>query len=532
MEQFGIHLEQSTVRESLLFSAAMRLGYTVSNAKREALCDSVLKALELKSIENKLVGNATTGLSFEEIKRLTIAVELVANPAILFADEPTSGLEAHAALTVMRVLRRLADSGRTVVATVHQPNEEIFNMFDRLLLLKRGGEVVYFDKIGTNSKQLLSYFQAIPGVEPCGKAINPATWMLNVIGAGTQTTETNAKDFAGIYRSSSIYTDTLRTISQLASKEAADNTIHCENNDPKQQREGKVVDAIGASTSHATVKSDAACEETVFAVGFPAQVALLSRRNFLEYYRTPGYSLYRVLIVTGLSIVAGLIFVGGKLRDASDVQSIISSISVIVTVAGNYNVGTIIPFMYEHKALFYRERASNTYSAEAFAVAANLVEDPFILVSSSNVLNALRSYVQMVCWSAASALHGHWLLLHCWVGSLAGLGVLLFPGDVLDIPHALHFRRTPHLHVAAKRWFSTDRCHNLYATVNAIQWHQYPRQPNPRVSDLAVLSFTHALGDGGLHYDAVSVRRRPDLQSVWHSCTSRHECNVRRGEQQ
>lgn len=370
VEQFGIHLEQSTVRESLLFSAAMRLGKDATSARREALCDVVLDVLELEPIADRLVGNSSTGLSFEEIKRLTIAVELVANPSILFADEPTSGLEAHAALTVMKVLRGLADMGRTVVATVHQPNEEIFQMFDRLLLLKRGGEVVYFDKLGEKSANLLSFFQAIPGVEPCEPSINPATWMLTVIGAGTQS-GTLSTDFAGIYRGSQSYVDTIKQIQQLVAADSsqAETVVHADRKEEDALLTREVDE--GSSGKHV---------EPAFATSTSVQVSLLTYRNFLEYYRTPGYSLYRILIVTGLSVVTSLIFVNGKLTDASDVQSVISSINVIITVAGNYNVGTIIPFMYNHKALFYRERASNTYSAQAFAIAANIVEDPFILV--------------------------------------------------------------------------------------------------------------------------------------------------------
>ena len=66
------------------------------------------------------------GLSVEQRKRLTIAVELVANPSIVFMDEPTSGLDARAAAIVMRTVRNTVDTGRTVVCTIHQPSIDIF----------------------------------------------------------------------------------------------------------------------------------------------------------------------------------------------------------------------------------------------------------------------------------------------------------------------------------------------------------------------------------------------------------------------
>ncbi len=69
-----------------------------------------------------------SGLSVEQRKRLTIAVELVANPSIVFMDEPTSGLDARAAAIVMRTVRNTVDTGRTVVCTIHQPSIDIFEV--------------------------------------------------------------------------------------------------------------------------------------------------------------------------------------------------------------------------------------------------------------------------------------------------------------------------------------------------------------------------------------------------------------------
>lgn len=111
---------------------------------------------------------------------MTIAVELCANCDVLFADEPTSGLTSKEALLTMRALRRVALYGLPVIATVHQPSQEIFGLFDRLLLLKRGGHTVFFGK----TAQLVGYFEALPDVEKMSEGMNPATWMLTLIGAG------------------------------------------------------------------------------------------------------------------------------------------------------------------------------------------------------------------------------------------------------------------------------------------------------------------------------------------------------------
>jgi len=95
--------------------------------------EEVMELVELKPLRHALVGlPGVNGLSIEQRKRLTIAVELVANPSIIFMDEPTSGLDARAAAIVMRTVRNTVDTGRTVVCTIHQPSIHIFESFDEV----------------------------------------------------------------------------------------------------------------------------------------------------------------------------------------------------------------------------------------------------------------------------------------------------------------------------------------------------------------------------------------------------------------
>ena len=95
--------------------------------------EEVMELVELKPLRQALVGlPSENGLSTEQRKRLTIAVELVANPSIIFMDEPTSGLDARAAAIVMRTVRNTVDTGRTVVCTIHQPSIDIFEAFDEV----------------------------------------------------------------------------------------------------------------------------------------------------------------------------------------------------------------------------------------------------------------------------------------------------------------------------------------------------------------------------------------------------------------
>ncbi|KAH9780000.1 ABC transporter G family member 37 [Citrus sinensis] len=165
---------------------------------------SVLQTIELDGIKDSLVGlPGVNGLSTEQRKRLTIAVELVANPSIIFMDEPTSGLDARAAATVMRAVKNVVETGRTVVCTIHQPSIDIFEAFDDLVLMKNGGRIIYFGPLGQHSCKVIEYFECIPGVLKIKDNYNPATWMLEVSSNSMETQL--GVDFAQIYRESTLY---------------------------------------------------------------------------------------------------------------------------------------------------------------------------------------------------------------------------------------------------------------------------------------------------------------------------------------
>nr|TKR79749.1 pleiotropic drug resistance protein 1-like [Populus alba] len=168
------HSPQVTVYESLLYSAWLRLPPEVDSETRRMFIEEVMDLVELNPLRHALVGlPGVNGLSTEQRKRLTIAVELVANPSIIFMDEPTSGLDARAAAIV-------DENRRTVVCTIHQPSIDIFEAFDELFLMKRGGQEIYVGPLGRHSTHLIKYFEAIEGVSKIKDGYNPATWMLEI----------------------------------------------------------------------------------------------------------------------------------------------------------------------------------------------------------------------------------------------------------------------------------------------------------------------------------------------------------------
>ncbi|THF96508.1 hypothetical protein TEA_027778 [Camellia sinensis var. sinensis] len=130
-EQTDIHSPHVIVYESLQYFAWLLLPSNIDSTTRKTFVDEVMELVELTPLSEALVRlPGANGLSTEQRKRLTITIELVANPSIIFMDEPTSGLDARAAAIVMRTVRNTVDTGRTVVCTIHQPSIDIFNTFD------------------------------------------------------------------------------------------------------------------------------------------------------------------------------------------------------------------------------------------------------------------------------------------------------------------------------------------------------------------------------------------------------------------
>jgi ABC-type multidrug transport system ATPase subunit len=189
--------------------------------------------------------------------------QLLKNPSIIFLDEPTSGLDSLAASTVMRGLKRIALAGRAVCATIHQPSIAIFNDFDELLLLKQGGDAVYFGELGENSSKLIAYlerYDATPKIQP---GENPATWMLTTNGAGSANSNKKPFDYAGSYTQSAVRAQCLERINQICAEAREENKVSF----PSE-----------------------------FATSSKTQSITVLLRAMTVYFRSPNYNLTRVMV--------------------------------------------------------------------------------------------------------------------------------------------------------------------------------------------------------------------------------------------
>ncbi|BGP42824.1 ATP-binding cassette transporter snq2 [Rhodotorula kratochvilovae] len=169
------HLPALTVRETLRYAARLKLKKQ-STAACHARAEEIIRMLGLAPCADNLVGGELLkGISGGEKRRVSLGVQLIAGAAVLYADEPLTGLDAFTAQSVMQTLSDLAAAGHTVVITVHQPRAEIWDAIDEVLLLAKGGRTVYSGP----AREVLLFFEGAG--EVCPSNYNPADFVLDAI---------------------------------------------------------------------------------------------------------------------------------------------------------------------------------------------------------------------------------------------------------------------------------------------------------------------------------------------------------------
>ncbi|KAF4520802.1 hypothetical protein B566_EDAN002380, partial [Ephemera danica] len=159
-----------TVSEVLHMAASLKLGPGTSSKSRSIAVHNVLEALGLVSCRNTRAAMLSGG----QQKRLSIALELLDNPPVMFLDEPTTGLDSSASFSCVELLTRLARGGRTVICTLHQPSARMFETLDHVYLLSRGRCGFQGD-----SRLAVSFLDVATGLK-CPRYHNPADFMLDV----------------------------------------------------------------------------------------------------------------------------------------------------------------------------------------------------------------------------------------------------------------------------------------------------------------------------------------------------------------
>jgi len=343
-EQMDILNPYLSTMETLRFTASCRLGGTF--AKRESVIRKVVKHMQLEEYLDMVVGREQDGegLPKHARKRLTIAVQLVTLPKILFCDEPTTGLGTTAANIVMQALRRVTDKLNLItVVTIHQPSKPIWDSFDDLLLLVKGGNTAYFGPMGENSETVLDYFSSLPEAGPITSNSNPADYILSVVGA------MEPENVAESYLQSDAHKDIVAQVDEDLATEAK---------------------TVAGETAFDEVRKEIREKRNFF-----RELLLLTKRHFWTQWRNPSYSLMRMISSFFVSLYMAILFKGDKSEITGAVFTIgaIFFLVFILVIPMQSSVVHLI----EDRAVMYREVTSGLYTRYAYGLGQLLSDIPF-----------------------------------------------------------------------------------------------------------------------------------------------------------
>ncbi|CAI0412514.1 unnamed protein product [Linum tenue] len=386
-----------TARETLTYSAKLRLPSSIPKEELSDIVEGTIVEMGLQDCADTIIGNwHLRGISGGEKKRLSIALEILTKPRLLFLDEPTSGLDSASAFFVIQTLRNIARDGRTIISSIHQPSSEVFALFDDLFLLS-SGEIVYFGE----AKKAVQFF-AQAGF-PCPSKRNPSDHFLRCVNS----------DFDAV-------TTTLKGSQRDSMQDApgsSDPFMNMATAEIKSRLVEKYKRSNYSKETKARIKEISAIEglEVVTRKGSPAswwkQLSTLTRRSFLNMSRDIGYYWARIVIYIVVSICVGTIYYDL----GHSYTSILARVACGGFITGFMTFMSIggFPSFIEEMKIFYRERLNGYYGPAVYILSNYLSSFPFLfaiaLISGNICFHLVRfrpgfSYLAFFCLNIFSCI--------------------------------------------------------------------------------------------------------------------------------
>uniref|UniRef100_A0A2C9VJH1 ABC transporter domain-containing protein n=1 Tax=Manihot esculenta TaxID=3983 RepID=A0A2C9VJH1_MANES len=341
-----------TVREAVYYSAQLQLPDSMSKSEKKERAEMTIREMGLQGAMNTRIGGwGVKGLSGGQKRRVSICIEILTHPKLLFLDEPTSGLDSAASYYVMSRIATLEQKDgirRTIIASIHQPSSEVFHLFNSLCLLS-SGKVIYFGPASAANE-----FFALNGF-PCPILQNPSDHFLKTInkdfekdleqGNGeAMSTEEAIATLIKSYKSSTNYQQVRRQVAEIYKQESGE---------------------VEKERSRAT---------------FLTQSLVLTRRSFVNMYRDLGYYWLRLAVYVALAISLATVFsdIGFSYKSIQDRGSLLMFVATFLTFM---TIGGFPSFVEDMK-VFERERLNGHYGATAFVLGNTFSSMPYLLLVS------------------------------------------------------------------------------------------------------------------------------------------------------
>jgi len=316
-----------TVRETIQYAAQLRC--TGTSEEKNNFAETTIKLLKLEDCADTIVGdNDNRGLSGGQKRRVSVAVDIIHSPSVIFLDEPTSGLDSSTALSVVESLKELASTrGCTIIMTIHQPSARLFNLIDKVLFLANG-RVTYNGTIKNLTPFIKDiYEQAKLGEIPTG---NQPEIFLDLC---DQLIKENRLDLV------------------TSKYESHDTTV-----------------AVSDISTDITLS---------FVNSFFKEVFILAHRGQLNVRRTPELFIARLGASTGFGVMIGTLF----LFTEDTITGLQHRLSYFVFIVAFFYYTSLeaLPIFLQEREIFQREYSRGAYRAISYTVSSTIVSWPFML---------------------------------------------------------------------------------------------------------------------------------------------------------
>lgn len=356
-----------TVKETLTYAALLRLPKTLTKEQKEKRAIDVIHELGLERCQDTMIGGSfVRGVSGGERKRVSIGNEIIINPSLLFLDEPTSGLDSTTAMRTVQLLQDIAEAGKTVVTTIHQPSSRLFHKFDKLILLGKGS-LLYFGK----ASEATVYFSSI-GCSPL-IAMNPAEFLLDLANGNLNDVSVPSELEDKVQMGNS---DTETRNGKPSPAIVHEYLVEAYETKVADKEKKKLMDPIPLDEE---VKSKVSSPKRQWGASWWEQYSILFCRGIKER-RHDYFSWLRITQVLSTAFILGLLWWQCDSKSPKGLQDQAGLLFFIAVFWGFFPVFTSIFTFPQERAMLSKERAADMYRLSAYFVARTTSDLPLDLI--------------------------------------------------------------------------------------------------------------------------------------------------------
>ncbi|KAI4374049.1 hypothetical protein MLD38_012093 [Melastoma candidum] len=393
VERLDAHQPYLTIRETLQFSAALRLDQSITAESRHIHVELVLDQLDLLPYSNQLVGSLrdATGKTYEIAKKITIAVELASNPSVLLLEEPLAGLDSRGTQEILSILSRVSESGRVVIASLEYPNTRVLESFDLALILTHDGRQAYFGSVGPDCNEILDYFLSIPKAPRYSKRAGPVSFVLATLGLGVKKRAIPTHNFPEIYNGSTLQEANSREISRIK-------VLHSDRR------------SAGSSS--------------IYSASYSLQASVVLMRTQRLLWRNVQYTYGRLTGCIMIGLLMGSLYYKIEFTDVYGLTSRSLYIYMQVILVGVISANNIIPQLGTDRLVYFREKRAGMYLPIFYPISWAVGEIPYLFMATLAVVGIGNGMAGIGTGSAHEFLT-YWMVLFVFTLCVTYFGMMI-----------------------------------------------------------------------------------------------------------